>query len=286
MCENRCDMEYRAATSGCQPLTETECNVEPTGECLLMGCLNDKCSQGKVNVSKDYTICHECAVDKPLRALNGHCYALGACPAGTEEFMEEGRNEGWCACAPGQIITVDYSDRSMTCDVPATAECRAQFLGVGSEPHECLSCEDGFYSTQVIIHGVPSQACVPVPNIPRCARVDTTFNGFNCEECEEGYFKTETKQCVPCEAKGCTKCQSEPMYKKTSDTEPSTCELQFMCEECREGYIRLADGSGCALIDYCYPNNNDTEVFYQPRKDFVNNSVSSDMCSKYSILIY
>ncbi|XP_027505657.1 multiple epidermal growth factor-like domains protein 9, partial [Corapipo altera] len=236
----------------------SECN-RTTGQCRCLagyaGLHCESCAHG-FYLEQDTQRCQPCACS-PTGSSSAQCDHSGKCQCkvGVTALKCDQCSDGYyrfneTTCEPCQC-----NNHSQTCN-SSTGTCLN--CQENTEGDHCELCKEGFYRS-----GHPAHACQRCPcstvastgtcrlqpgeTVPRCDRCRTGYTGLNCNQCDKGYYNSDSI-CVSCKCNGNVDPARSPSVCRPDSGECIGCLYHtagFHCERCEEGYTRDPEGSNC-----------------------------------------
>ena len=150
-----------------------------------------------------------------------------------------------CPCSAAGV-TDSFCDANST---ELVCHCSERYTGI-----ECRECAEGFHSfptcgecdcaspgTQLYQTGEP----LPCDAVAGQCACKPEYTGLSCDECSDGYFKTEAGFCVPCE---CNEDGTEPNSFCDKQTGACKCKENTSgraCDECGSGFFNFPGCQKC-----------------------------------------
>ena len=150
-----------------------------------------------------------------------------------------------CPCSAAGV-TDSFCDANST---ELVCHCSERYTGI-----ECRECAEGFHSfptcgecncaspgTQLYQTGEP----LPCDAVAGQCTCKPEYTGLSCDECSDGYFKTEAGFCVPCD---CNEDGTEPNSFCDKQTGACKCKENTSgraCDECGSGFFNFPGCQKC-----------------------------------------
>ncbi|XP_027543726.1 multiple epidermal growth factor-like domains protein 9 [Neopelma chrysocephalum] len=236
----------------------SECN-HTTGQCRCLagyaGLRCESCAHG-FYLEQGTQQCQPCACS-PTGSSSAQCDHSGKCQCkvGVTALKCDQCSDGYyrfneTTCEPCQC-----NNHSQTCN-SSTGTCLN--CQENTQGDHCELCKEGFYRS-----AHPAHACLRCPcstvastgtcrlqpgeTVPRCDRCRTGYMGLNCNQCDKGYYNSDSI-CVSCRCNGNVDPARSPSVCRPDSGECIGCLYHtagFHCERCEEGYTRDPEGSNC-----------------------------------------
>ncbi|KAI1232065.1 Multiple epidermal growth factor-like domains protein 9, partial [Lamprotornis superbus] len=197
--------------------------------------------------------CQPCSCS-PAGATSDQCDHSGKCQCkvGVTALKCDRCSEGYYRFNESTCEPCQCNNHSQTCD-SSTGTCLD--CQENTEGKHCELCKEGFYQST---HGCQHCPCSivastgtchiqPGESIPRCDKCKPGYTGLNCNQCDKGYYNSDSI-CVRCKCNGNVDPALSPSVCRPDSGECIGCLYHttgFHCELCQEGYSRDSEGTNC-----------------------------------------
>ncbi|NXR47078.1 MEGF9 protein, partial [Hippolais icterina] len=200
--------------------------------------------------------CQPCSCS-PAGATSDQCDHSGKCQCkvGVTDLKCDRCSEGYYRLNETTCEPCQCNNHSQTCD-NSTGTCLD--CQENTEGKHCELCKEGFYRSTPAAHGCQRCPCStvastgtchiePGESIPRCDKCKPGYTGLNCNQCDKGYYNSDSI-CVRCKCNGNVDPALSPSVCRPDSGECIGCLYHttgFHCELCQEGYSRDSEGTNC-----------------------------------------